>query len=265
MKLWILSDLHLEVEALAEPLVEPDGADVLVVAGDVVNSIAKGIRWLSESVSIPVVYVAGNHEFYRNSVIEGLEEGKAEAARHPNVHFLDDDVVVIDGVRFIGATLWTDFRLMGGQPLAMEHARGAMNDYRAISWRKKPSWERFLPRHSYDMHERSRAFIATALKVPFDGPTVVVTHHCPHPGSVADRFRGDLLNAAFTSDLTDVIEIGRPDLWVHGHTHDPFDYDVEGTRIVCNPRGYGRENPAFNRHLVIDTELLPRMTARSAV
>ena len=260
MKLWVLSDLHLEVEALREPLVRPEGVDVCIMAGDLTNSAVKGVRWLAENVDVPSVYVAGNHEFYRNSVVEGLAEGKAEAARHEHVHFLEDDFVVFGGVRFVGAALWTDFRVMGNQPLAMEHAGRAMNDYRAISWRKQP-WQRFLPRHAHNMHESSRLYISTLLTIPFDGPTVVVTHHCPHPFSISERFRGDLLNAAFSSDLSDVIESGRPDLWVHGHTHDSFDYEVDGTRVVCNPRGYGRENGAFNRGLVVDTDLLPRRAA----
>lgn len=257
MKLWILSDLHLEVAALEEPLVPPEGADVCVMAGDLVNSASRGVKWLADNVDLPSVYVPGNHEFYRNSVIEGLEAGREEARLHPQVHFLENDLAVIGGVRFIGAALWTDFCLMGQQPLAMEFARGSMNDYRAISWRKEP-WQRFLPRHSHDMHVKSRRFLETALKIPFAGPTVVVTHHCPHPLSVHEKYRGDLLNAAFTSDLTDVIELGRPDLWVHGHTHDSFDYEVGQTRVICNPRGYARENVCFDRGLVVDTDVLPR-------
>jgi len=257
VKLWVLSDLHLEVAGLDAPLVPPAGADVCVVAGDVTNSVTKGVRWLAENIPMPVVYVAGNHEFYRNSVVEGLAEGKEEALLHPDVHFLDDDLAVIDGVRFIGATLWTDFALMGQQPIAMEHARRAMNDYRAISWRKNP-WERFHPRHTFDMHEKSRRFLRDALRIPFDGQTVVVTHHCPHPGSVHEKYRGDLLNAAFCSDLSDLMSPGRPDLWIHGHTHDSFDYEAEGVKVVCNPRGYDRENRGFDAGLVIDTDLLPK-------
>lgn len=263
MKLWILSDLHLEVERLEASLAVPAGVDVCVVAGDVTNSVAKGIRWLSENVQLPVVYVAGNHEFYRNSIVEGLLEGKAEAKRHPSVHFLDDDLAVIGGVRFVGATLWTDFELMGQQPLAMEHARRAMNDYRAISWASNP-WERFVPKHAYEMHVKSRRFLHDALRIPHEGPTVVVTHHCPHPGSVHPKYRGDLLNAAFCSDLSDLMSPGKPDLWVHGHTHESFDYEAEGVRVVCNPRGYGRENAAFNAGLVVDTESLPHFAETEA-
>jgi len=88
--------------------------------------------------------------------------------------------------------------------------------------------------------------------VPFAGATVVVTHHAPHPGSLHARYKADLLSPAFISDLTAVIESGRPDLWVHGHTHHTFDYTVGPTRIVCNSRGYGEENHDFDRALVVE-------------
>jgi len=262
MKLWVLSDLHLEVAALESPLVPPPGADVCVVPGDLVNSCEKGVRWLAENVPLDSVYVPGNHEFYRNSVVEGLEGGRKAAASFDQVNFLENDVCVIGGVRFIGCALWTDFRLMGQQPLAMLHARSAMNDYRAISWRRDP-WQRFLPEHALEMHMASRTFLESALKIPFDGPTVVVTHHVPHPASVHPRFRGDLLNAAFASDLTDLFDLGKADLWVHGHTHESFDYVIGETRVVCNPRGYGRENAGFRPGLVIDTAELPRFAPQA--
>ncbi len=97
-----------------------------------------------------------------------------------------------------------------------------MNDYRQISWQRNP-WKRFLPIHAYRLHHESRAFLERELAAN-PAPTVVVTHHLPHPRSLPARFKGDLLNAAYASDLSDVIEAGAPALWVHGHTHDSCDY-----------------------------------------
>ena len=124
MKLWIFSDLHLEYAPLREPLAIQD-ADVCVVAGDLCRGPANGVRWLAEHVapSMPCVYVAGNHEFYNGSIREGLEEGRRAAQEFPGVHFLENDTVTIGGVVFIGATLWTDYRVEGHQLLAMLHAR----------------------------------------------------------------------------------------------------------------------------------------------
>ena len=101
------------------------------------------------------------------------------------------------------------------------------------------------------MHQDSRRFIDTALRAD-SIKTVVVTHHLPHAKSIPPRFKGDLLNAAYASDLSGVIEQGRPALWVHGHTHDSCDYDLGSTRVVCNPRGYDDENRDFNSALVVE-------------
>ncbi|KQU94915.1 hypothetical protein ASD12_24635 [Mesorhizobium sp. Root102] len=250
MKVWLLSDLHLEFADLRQPLTIPD-ADVCVVAGDLCRAPANGVFWLTKNIApaMPCVYVAGNHEFYKGSIREGLEDGRKAAAGFPNVHFLEDESVVIDGVRFLGATLWTDFRIEGHPHVAMFHARERMNDFKLIAEQRNP-WQRFVPETAFRMHQESRLFLDSALKTdPIT--TVVVTHHLPHARSIPPRFRGDLLNAAFASDLSNVIEEGHPALWVHGHTHDSCDYEVGSTRILCNPRGYNDENIAFDPALVV--------------
>lgn len=250
MKIWLLSDLHLEIAPLRQPLAIPD-ADVCVVAGDLCRRPAKGMHWLAENIAqaMPCVYVAGNHEFYGGGIKEGLEDGRAAAVRFPNVRFLENDMAVIDGIRFIGATLWTDYRIERHPELAMLHARQRMNDHRKIALQRNP-WQRFVPETAYRMHMVSRSFIDTALKAD-PVTTVVVTHHLPHARSIPSRFKSDLLNAAYASDLSEVIEAGRPALWLHGHTHDSCNYQVGNTRVVCNPRGYEDENSEFDPALVV--------------
>lgn len=249
MRIWILSDLHLEVADLTEPLAPPD-ANVCVMAGDLCRGIDNGVRWLAEHIApaMPCVYVAGNHEFYKGSIKAGLEAGRAAAKDFPNVYFLENDAVTIGGIRFLGATLWTDFQIGGAPEAAMDHARRRMNDYRQIALQKKP-WKRFLPVHAYRLHQDSKAFLARELKSS-PSPTVVVTHHLPHLRSVPERFKGDPTNAAYASDLSEIIEEGRPALWIHGHMHDSCDYIVSRTRIISNPKGYGDENSAFDGRFV---------------
>lgn len=133
----------------------------------------------------------------------------------------------------------------------MQAAAAGLNDHRRIKWSKQP-WSRFRPQEAWRLHQQSRAYIEKTLAVPFDGATVVVTHHAPHPGSLHPRFGNELLSAAYVSDLTQVIEAGKPDLWVHGHVHSSFDYRIYGTRIICNPHGYGHENPDFNAALAVE-------------
>ena len=250
MRLWVFSDLHLEYADLREPLRPPD-ADVCVVAGDLCRASANGVHWLAEHIAplMPCVYVAGNHEFYKGSIREGLEDGRKAAEGFPDVHFLENDTVLIGGVRFVGATLWTDYRIMGHQRLAMMYTKERMNDYRQIAEQRNP-WRRFLPESALHLHQYSRCFIEDALKGdPFS--TVVVTHHLPHPHSIPSRFNGDLLTAAYASDLAQIIEQRQPSLWVHGHTHSSCDYQIGNTRIVCNPRGYEDENSEFDPAFVV--------------
>ncbi len=238
MKLWILSDLHADHGgSLPEP---PEGAEIAVVAGDVLSD-----RWLIETArKLPVVFVAGNHEFYRY----GYSERMAQLKALKGVQVLDNDSVQIGEIRFIGATLWTDY---DRNPLAIEAARRGMNDHRLIKWRKDP-WERFEPKHAMKLHAESRVFIEGALAQSHTRPTVVVTHHAPHPSSIHPRYEGEPLNHAYFSNLQAVLETGHPTMWVHGHVHCCFDYRISETRIICNPRGYPGENPRFDPALVVD-------------
>ncbi|MBZ9798728.1 metallophosphoesterase [Mesorhizobium sp. ES1-4] len=260
MKLWVLSDLHSEFDSPMQKgnLGRMPDADVCVVAGDVTNGCGNALRWLDRMIApaMPVVYVAGNHEFYQDSVMEGLEWARVHAAECPNVHFLENDVAVIGGVRFLGCTLWTDYALDGRERTerawAMANAEGRLNDHKIISWRRLPRYEAFTPLKALDLHERSRDFLRRELKTPFDAQTVVVTHHAPHPLSVNPKWKGSSLNPAFASDLSELMELYRPRLWVHGHMHDSADYFVRDTRVICNPKGYGNENPAFDPALVLE-------------
>lgn len=270
MKLWILSDLHHEMQEHLDLTIPK--ADVAVLAGDISRPLEVAVEWAALEIAwrMPVVIVPGNHEFYGNSVSGGLARGLQAAARHDGVHLLHDSSVVLDGVRFVGGTLWTDYALgaegVAGEgrdrdvAYAMRNASGLLNDHRAI--RKIDSkdlvppltWESnfWTPADARQAHMRTRAFLEATLSEEFDGPTVVVTHHAPTPLSIASRFKDSPLNPAFASDLTDLIWQHTPDLWMHGHVHDSFDYLLGDTRILANPRGYGAENPAFDPALVVE-------------
>lgn len=272
MNVQFFSDLHIGVAPIKRITIGAD-VDVVVVSGDVCEGVTNAFEHLRRIVPfrIPVVMVAGNHEFYRRTWSAEIATAKSTAAPY-NILFLEDDVVLIGDTRFIGSTLWTNYRVFGdaNAAMAMEAARRGMNDHRLITWQKDP-WKRFRPEEALMLHERSKNFIADALAMPFLGTTVLVTHHAPHFGSVQKRFQSDLLTAAFASDLTDVIVgAGRADptgdgsaadgettgnrgaqIWNHGHVHNSSDYVVEGTRILANPHGYGDENPDFDPRLVV--------------
>lgn len=257
MRLWIFSDLHLGYDDVYMPVI-PD-ADVCVVAGDVLTRGPEHtVEWLARNFApaMPVVCVAGNHEFYGGAFGFDLSLQRARDMRLENVHFLDDGETVIGDVRFLGCALWTDFELDGASPKdvawAMMNVGGLLSDFgRAIQDFNDPTGKLSTQR-AKTMHERSRTFLRQALAQPFDGPTVVVTHHAPHRGSLHPRYRDSTLNPGFVSDLEGLILAGKPSLWVHGHVHDSHDYRVGRTRIICNPKGYGGENVEFDPCLVVE-------------
>lgn len=256
-KIRIMSDLHLEFGPLT---LDPAGEDVLALAGDV-GIFIDGIEWAdtqAKELGVPVVMIAGNHEFYQNdrqhghtieSTIVALRE--ASARTNGRVTFLERDVAVVAGVRFIGATLWTDFALFGDQKKAKLAAWGRMNDYRCIEIRRGKT---FNPMLAAEEHAASRIFIEDTLAQPFAGPTVVMTHHAPSRKSVAGRYAHDELSPAYASNLEDLVENSGAALWQHGHVHHSFDYMIGSTRVRTNPRGYdGYElNPDFDPSLVLE-------------
>ena len=254
MRLQIFSDLHADVRPPKQIEVAP-GVDAVVVAGDTCEGAERGFALLRQIVpmQIPIIAVMGNHEYYRACLPDELGEARRVAPLY-GVSLLENDAVMLGGVRFIGCTLWTDYAIFGEANVArtMRAASDGLNDHRRITWAKKPEWRRFRPAEALMLHKRSRSFLEDELAKPFEGATVVVTHHAPHPRSMHSRYGSDLLSAAYVSDLTAVIEAGQPSLWVHGHVHESFDYRVGATRVICNPHGYGTENPNFDPGLVVE-------------
>jgi len=253
MRIQVASDLHLEFltrrfpgERVIEPC--PD-ADLLALVGDIANGV-DGIRLFADW-PMPVLYVIGNHEPYQHA-LDLLRVDMRDAARGTSVVVLDNEVAdfgrfeswrstrqdELKSIRFIGCTLWTDYALpsVSSDPkVAMSRAAQSLNDHRLI---RAPSGAPFTPEEALREHVVSRKWLERELKKPFSGRTVVLTHHAPHELSVHPRYQGDLLNAAFASHLPVLVE--RADLWVHGHTHDSFDYSVGKCRVVANPLGYPR-------------------------
>ncbi len=261
LRVWVLSDLHQEhVENAWDPATHAPagGFDAAVVAGDVHMPLTRSLDWLSERLpGVPVVYVPGNHDFWwdrgedRYTIYDQMERGRERAAAL-GVHLLLDDTVEIGGTRFLGGTLWTDFRLGSfGLTHAFRTAQGryGMMDYRRI--RTGPcSRNRIEPVEVLAMHRTTRAFIEGELARPHDGPTAVVTHHAPYPASLPDRHAD--LAWCYASDLTDLITERGPDLWIHGHVHQAVGYRIGSTRVVCNPRGHADERSNFIPSLAVE-------------
>jgi Predicted phosphohydrolases len=259
MRIWTISDLHLkqrEALDLLKPSRFPE-ADVCVIAGDVCDRINLSINWAAKVIlpRMPVVFVPGNHEFYAGS-LANVRQNARRLCRGLGVTLLDDDVTVIGGVRFLGGTLWTDFRLNGTDDAAvtssMDVARVSMADYGETRVLELDAYRQMRPQDTLEAHTVTRAFLQTQFEEDADTPSVVVTHHAPHRGSIHPRYLEDPVTAVFVSDMASEIEVWKPLAWIHGHVHSSFDYCVGQTRVVCNPRGYRLENPEFDFMKVIE-------------
>lgn len=249
MKIHVLSDLHLEfVPWPDETDVNSIDADVTVLAGDIDTGL-RGLDW-ARKINRPVIYVMGNHEFYGRPMGEFLLAAR-DNVRGTNVHFLEDSGVTIAGVRFVGATLWTDFQLFGAKQHAnvVAQSKRLITDYReiyvtrraALAWSDGSDSSRIAdllnPCRAAKLHTRSRAFIEQELNAePRTAPVVVVTHHAPSQRSLLSTAPSHAWHAAYASHLDALV--CNADLWIHGHVHRKLDYRVGDTRVVCNPRGY---------------------------
>ncbi|MBE7732141.1 metallophosphoesterase [Devosia faecipullorum] len=257
-----MSDLHTEVEYHnVAHFGVPDDVDFALCAGDIARGGKEHVTWLQENIAphtrSGVVSVLGNHEFYRSS-IESERLAAGRAAAWGDVRVLDDMTWTTGGVRFVGATLWTDYMLFNpnADPILLDShmyvARSGLNDHRLIRLVDSSS-RPFIPQHAREIHRKSVAYIESVLSTPFNGETIVVTHHGPARGSIGERYKNDSLTAAYISNLEPLIAKYQPALWYHGHVHESFDYNVGNTRVMTNPKGYRLENRhGFNPQLVVE-------------
>jgi len=246
-RIQFASDLHLEFEHRPEDRLQlpvAPGTSAIVLAGDIHSSIPgldNFVRDLARHA--PVVMVAGNHEYFAHELNDTREKLTAWAASFPDVHFLENQTVELDGITFVGATLWSNFD--NADAGLMQAAPSMMVDYSVIVDRDD-SRMRLRPGRILADHTRSIAFVERELRARDPARTVVVTHHAPSLRST--RQKGGDWDCLYGSDLDALIQDCGPALWIHGHVHDSFDYPIGRTTVACNPRGYRGygENPRFD-------------------
>jgi predicted phosphodiesterase len=236
VRIQILSDLHLEY-APFQP--DPPDADVIVLAGDTAPGTA-GIEWArAQFPGVPVLYVAGNHEFYGED-FPGLI-GRLRAGADADVHVLERDQVMIDNVRFLGCSLWSDFDYAGVEQRghSMRVCARIVNDFKQIQVTGED--RRLSPTDTRATHLESRAWLEARLAEHHAGPTVVITHHAPLVRQPPENPLLAAIAGAFASDLSALIDGDAVDLWIFGHIHRTVDVDVNGSRVLSNQRGYPHE------------------------
>ncbi len=243
MKIHLLSDLHTEFGSFSFPATP---RDLLILAGDTGLSTKFLDIVKAQALISPVALILGNHEYYGgdfDKILRLWQEVDIE-----NLHFLENSTIILNSIRIIGCTLWTD--MDNGNEDAIKAADNGINDYFRIKRKGIP----ISPLDTMERFKASKQFLIDELAKPHDGSTIVLTHHLPSYKSVMPEFVGNPLNPAFATELSDLIESTQPELWIHGHTHSSLDYFIGNTRVICNPRGYlGIEaNPNFDPELIIE-------------
>ena len=262
MKIAVCSDLHLEFGSIT--LENKDNADVLILSGDI--CVAKDLLELgsqrdkSEAIHEffktcsgefkHVIYITGNHEHYHGDFATTLRDLKYNLQYFQNLHILDKETVTLDGVTFIGGTLWTDMN--ESDPITLNAIGSMMNDFRCVkNSNKKVSFRdadgqfhertaKFSPQDAVEDHKKMVEYIHHVVRGKDNQKFVVVGHHAPSKLSTHPRYQNEtLMNGGYSSDLSQfILDNPQIKLWTHGHTHETFDYMIGETRIVCNPRGY---------------------------
>ena len=254
MRVALYSDLHLEFENHRSALRLADNADVRILAGDI-GTRGGWFDWVLAQGDIPTIIVPGNHEYYHEAFPAHLQALKA-AFDQTHVQVLDNDAVTLSGVRFLGTTLWSDYRLYGEQSRdhAMNMAHQQLTDFRVIRWSEAD--RPLTPSDAAGLFKKAVEWLEQELVSSASKTRVVVTHHAPSIRSIEPGYAGSPLNGAFASDLEAFIMRHQPALWVHGHLHHSLDYQIGTTRIVCNPRGYAcvETNPQFQNPFVVELE-----------
>ena len=257
MRIQILSDLHLEFDGNDIPPLAA-GADLVVLAGDLAPATTHRIGDIAETWvgARHILYVPGNHEYYGADIGDARDDLTAECERH-DVTFLDPGAIAVGHVHFIGATLWTDFRLDGAAGEAWAHRDVGKNlaDFTGAIRDRTAEGGLLATHETARRHAEDRAFIEAELSKARDAAriAVVITHHAPSPRCVRPWFASNPLNAGFASDLEDLISRFQPALWIHGHMHDPIDERIGETRVIANARGYpGVEGQDFDPAFVLE-------------
>lgn len=245
MRIQILSDLHFEFhkdggKAFVNGYLKPKGVDVLVIAGDIDVAGHHYDAFSTITKAYPdarILFVPGNHDFYGSSIRQGVRDIHFAARKFPNLTVLYNKMVIINGIQFLGTTLW--FRRSPGY----EIYRYEMNDFRAIS---------DVDPGAFKENKKALRFLRWHL----NRKSFCITHHVPTPNSTPPQYKLSNINMFFVTDLTKLILAREPRLWIHGHTHNSFNYTLgNATHVVCNPLGYlGSEiNPEFLPNMMIDT------------
>lgn len=240
MRLAVFSDIHLEAKGDNNWKMKQGEVDIVILAGDI-HTKARGVEWAKKTFSCPVIYVPGNHEGWGGHWENTIDKMKKKALGS-HVHVLNNESIVLGGVRFIGSTLWTSFEAMGRDRrqeamIAAGNGRDVyskgLRDYRHI---RTAGYRRIKTSDVYRWHCESKSYIERELSENFDGPSIVISHHAPlKKNELYGVEWEDILDAGYYSDMSGIIKKHEPRAWIFGHTHMPIHSMLEKTALISHP------------------------------
>ena len=312
-KIILLDDIHLEgrpddmifkfkedIQNVISNTIENNETPILVLAGDIGEGL-NGVKW-AKDFQCPIIYVCGNHEFWGQDYFEQIANMQKITSfpEYSHINFLNNSSVILNGIRFIGTTLWTDL----GSYLDWEDNNyvikyfSVMGDFKRITAKKWYNTENinkinklleqhgvvkekineiiekqlFNPLLEIEENKKATEFLIKELEKPFDGTTIVVTHHLPFKEVWMKLFniKEDLLNKNFINQENIFLEAARgklqpsmdllmlnlysnnllpllkskkaPNYWLHGHLHIAVDEIIGKTRVMSSPVGYYKQS-----------------------
>lgn len=261
MRIRVISDIHIDINKNDKPYNFEE--DFVICCGDISGDRISTAEWIQNNVKMGIA-VGGNHLGYndisfdeKDSLTYSIKFLQNKFNKSP-VYFIENQTVEIDDVIFIGCILFTDFKLFNNEELCKMTAIKALNDFRYVKIIKNNKIKLITATDQQVLHKASRDFIEKVCSNNPNKKIVVISHHAPSYKSIPAQYKNSMLSAAYASNLEDIIEkYDNLKLWCHGHMHENCDYEMYGTRIICNPRGYYTENPYFNQNgVIVDTNKL---------
>jgi Icc-related predicted phosphoesterase len=267
MRIFAASDLHFEFHKDIEwlpPLPEAGAFDVLVLAGDIgagayLGSALRRLRY--KYPDKPIILVCGNHEHFGKNINRDV----MARIDVPDVHFLENGRVDLQGYHFLGATLWTGFDALGEDTKkeAMEMAWRHIEDFSSIrtaEFSESGSVPRFITtEYMVELYQTSRAWLIEELQKIDPKKTIVVTHFPPAREFRHGQIPEDPIGAYFQANCMDIIKQYQPALWIYGHNHFSNTHTCGKTKIVSNQYGYPSESTGYRGDLIINVSGIPSL------
>lgn len=236
MRIFYISDIHLEESLHIPPIDNHQNAEILILAGDIGlphSRIYKKFISRMSKIFQYVIVVTGNHEYYGNTV-EKID-ATLDNWQSDNVYFLQQSSIAINGIRFMGCTLWAE----GESDIKI-------GDFKGI---KGMNYKKYS-----ELHSEHVTWLESELKRYEKQPKVVITHHLPSSSLIDPKFKDFPKKKFYYSNLDYLVE--QANVWICGHSHKMMQKRIGGCYCGINPIGYPNEDTGYSLDLFLELKVV---------